>query len=69
MMTLEQRLLTDLHALPPEQQVEVADFAAFLRHRVELARPSESPDIGLQPLPVLKGSMPTGWKDAVYEPE
>jgi hypothetical protein len=31
-MTLEQQLLMDLHALPPEQQAEVADFAAVRRH-------------------------------------
>lgn len=68
-MTLEQQLLTDLHLLPPEQQAEVADFAAFLRYRLEAARPPGSTATGLQPLPVLKGSVPPGWKDAVYGPD
>jgi hypothetical protein len=68
-MTLEQQLLMDLHALPPEQQAEVADFAAFLRYRRTTARVPQSTGEGLQPLPVLNGSVPGGWKDAIYDPE
>jgi hypothetical protein len=64
-MTLEQRLLETLHALPPEQQAEVVDFAAFLKHRLDEARQPASD--GLEPLPMLTGRVPVGWKDAVYD--
>jgi hypothetical protein len=37
-MTLEQQLLETLHVLPPEQQAEVVDFAAFLKRRLDNAR-------------------------------
>jgi len=68
-MTLDQQLLTDVHALPPEQQAEVADFAAFLRYRLETAHPLQPIGASLQPLPLLTGSVSSGWNDAVCEPE
>jgi hypothetical protein len=65
-MTIEEQLLEDLHHLPPEQQAEVVDFAAFLRYRAaHRVRPGA---VELEPLPVLCGRVPSGWKDAIYEP-
>jgi hypothetical protein len=66
-MTLEQQLLETLHTLPPAQQAEVVDFAAFLKHRLNEARAPTGE--GLEPLPLLTGRMPSGWKDAIYDPE
>jgi len=65
-MTIEEQLLETLHALPPQQQAEVVDFAAFLRHR--LAASKQTTGAELRPLPVLTGRVPPGWKDAIYEP-
>ena len=65
-MTTEEQLLETLHQLPPELRAEVADFAAFLRHRAPHRGHSDAapPD----PLPVLSGRVPTGWKNAIYAP-
>jgi hypothetical protein len=64
MMTVEQRLLQTLHALPVARQQELLDFAEFLRLQAERA-PRETRR-KLTPLPVLPGRMVPGWKDAVY---
>jgi hypothetical protein len=61
-ITVEQRLLETLHELPPARQQELLDFAEFLRSQTERA-PREAK---LTPLPVLRGRMVPGWKDAVY---
>ena len=63
-MTVEQRLLQTLHALPAVRQQELLDFAEFLRSQAEEA-PRETRQ-KLTPLPVLPGRMVPGWKDAVY---
>jgi hypothetical protein len=64
-MTVEEQLLEVLHALSPEQQAEVLDFAEFLRLRVKPA--PQAPAAGLKPLPTLDGRVPPGWKDAIYD--
>jgi hypothetical protein len=64
-VTVEERILETLHALPPAQQVEVLDFAEFLRLRVKPA--PQAPAAGLKPLPTLDGRVPPGWKDAIYD--
>ena len=63
-MTVEQRLLQTLHALPAARQQELLDFAEFLRSQAEQA-PRERRH-KLTPLPVFPGRMVPGWKDAVY---
>jgi hypothetical protein len=63
-MTVEQRLLQTLHALPAARQEELLDFAEFLRSQTEQA-PRERHRT-LTPLPVLPGRMVPGWKDAIY---
>lgn len=63
-MTVEQRLLQTLHALPAPRQQELLDFAEFLRSQAEQG-PRETRR-KLTPLPVLPGRMVPGWKDAVY---
>ena len=63
-MTVDQRLLQTLHALPAARQQELLDFAEFLRSQTEQA-PRETRG-KLTPLPVLPGRMVPGWKDAVY---
>lgn len=65
-MTIAEQLLETLRELPPEQQAEVLDFAAFLRQRATAAQ--EPPAAEPPPLPVLGGRVPPGWKDALYEP-
>ena len=65
-MTIAERILETLQDLPPQQQAEVLDFAAFLRDR--LPHGSEGEGAALSPLPVLAGRVPQGWKDAIYEP-
>ena len=64
-MTVEEQLLETLHALPPAQQAEVLDFAEFLRLRVKPA--PQVPAADLEPLPILDGWVPPGWKDAIYD--
>ena len=64
MMTVEQRLLQTLHALPAARQQELLDFAEFLRSQTEQA-PRETRG-KLTPLPVFPGRMVPGWKDAIY---
>jgi hypothetical protein len=63
-MTIEEQIVETLHALPPEQQAEVLDFAEFLRLRLRPVR--EAPAAGLIALPTLSGRVPSGWKDAIY---
>ncbi len=65
-MTIEEQLLETLYHLPPELQAEVVDFADFLRYRAP--HPGRSGAEELEPLPVLSGRVPSGWKDAIYEP-
>jgi hypothetical protein len=65
-MTITEQILATLHDLPPERQVEVLDFADFLRQRSKTAH--EAPAIEPPALPVLAGRVPAGWKDAVYDP-
>jgi len=65
-MTIAERILETLQDLPPQQQAEVLDFAAFLRDRLPCG--SEGEAAALSPLPVLSGRVPQGWKDAIYEP-
>ena len=62
-MTIEEQILETLHALPPEQQAEVLDFAEFLRLRLKSA--PQPPAADLMPLPILPGRVPPGWKDAI----
>ena len=64
-MTVAEQLLEILHALPPEQQAEVLDFAEFLRLRLKPVPPLPAAD--LKPLPTLEGRVPPGWKDAIYD--
>ncbi len=64
-MTVAEQLLAILHALPPEQQAEVLDFAEFLRLRLKPA--PQPPAADLKPLPILDGWVPPGWKDAIYD--
>lgn len=63
-MTVEQRLLETLHALPAARRQELLDFAEFLRSQTEQAARETRPK--LTPLPVFPGRMVPGWKDAVY---
>jgi hypothetical protein len=65
-MTIEEQLLETLHQLPPELQAELVDFAAFLRDRAPHRGHTDA--VQLDPLPVLCGRVPPGWKDAIYEP-
>jgi hypothetical protein len=64
-MTIEEQIVETLHALPPEQQAEVLDFAEFLRLRLRPVR--QVPATDLMALPTLSGRVPAGWKDAIYE--
>jgi hypothetical protein len=64
-MTIEEQLIATLHDLPPQQQAEVMDFAAFLRDRLQ--RTSQPTVAQIEPLPRLSGQVPPGWKDAIYE--
>ena len=64
-MTIEEQILETLHALPPEQQAEVLDFAEFLRLRSKPAQ--QAPATELMPLPTLIGRVPSDWKDAIYD--
>ena len=63
-MTVEQRLMETLNALPPARRKEVLDFAEFLRDQVERS-PAEA-RAQLTPLPVFPGRTVPGWKDAIY---
>ncbi|AUB84374.1 DUF2281 domain-containing protein [Candidatus Thiodictyon syntrophicum] len=65
-MTIDEQLLETLHQLPPDLQAEVVDFAAFLRYRAPHRSHPEA--IQPEPLPVLSGRVPPGWKDAIHEP-
>jgi len=65
-MTIEEQLLETLRQLPPELQAEVVDFAAFLRYRAPHRGHSDA--VQLDPLPVLSGRVPPGWKDGIYGP-
>jgi len=64
-MTVEQQIVEVLHGLPPGQQTEVLDFAAFLRHRLECVPIAQHAE--LTPLPVLSGQITAGWKEAIYD--
>ena len=63
-MTLDQRLMQTLNALPAARRQEVLDFAEFLRSQVEQSPAGTRSE--LTPLPVLPGRMTPGWKDAIY---
>jgi len=63
-MTLDQRLMQALNALPAARRQEVLDFAEFLRSQVEQSPAGTRSE--LTPLPVLPGRMTPGWKDAIY---
>ncbi len=65
-MTIEEQPLQTLNQNPPELQAEVVDFAVFLRYRAPHRGRSDAAQ--LDPLPVLSGRVPKGWKDAIYEP-
>lgn len=65
-MTTAEKILATVRELTPEQQAEVLDFAASLRHRAEGA--CEPVPAGLPPLPVLEGRIPAGWKDVIHAP-
>jgi hypothetical protein len=63
-MTVEQRLLETLHALPTARQQELLKFAEFLRSQTEQVPRETRRKLTL--LPVFPGRMVPGWKDAVY---
>lgn len=55
-MTIEEQILETLHALPPEQQAEVLDFAEFLRLRLKSA-----------PQPPAEQAPAEGWPPGFFE--
>ena len=64
MMTVEEKVIQILRRLPDMRQQEILDFAEFLVARDEPFQPK----IGmLEPLLVLTGFVPQGWKEAVYD--
>ena len=63
-MTVEQRLMETLNALPAAHRQEVLDFAESLRSQAQQS--SHRMRDQLIPLPVLPGRIVPGWKDAIY---
>lgn len=64
-MSTAERIYELVKALPEAQASEVLDFVEFLQYKFQQAAVSSEPQ--LLPSPVLKGYLPQGWKDAIYE--
>ncbi len=64
-MSPVERIYELVKALPEAQANEVLDFVELLQHKSQQAAVSSK--LQLLPLPVLKGYVPQGWKDAIYE--
>lgn len=64
-MSTAERIYELVKALPEAQASEVLNFVEFLQHKSQQAVISSESQ--LLPLPVLKGYVPQGWKDAIYE--
>lgn len=65
-MRIADKIYEMVQQMPEEKACEVLDFVEFLQQKYSLQAQSQP---SLKPLPVLEGFVPSGWKDAIYEPE
>jgi len=65
-MNIATRIYEMVQHMPEERASEVLDFVEFLQQKYSTSSQTQKT---LKPLPVLEGFVPSGWKDAIYEPE
>lgn len=75
-MTSAEKVYELVKGMPPHQVSQVLDFAEFIKQKASVQTPhpettktvkSSSNELELQPLFLLSGYVPRGWKEGVYD--